>query len=60
VVVVLGLRSRHAYDARQTFIPQKKKYGGDAAPLRLITDAPPSSAYEGYVREQWEPSAPNS
>jgi hypothetical protein len=56
----LGLRSRHAYDARQTFIPQTKQYGGDAAPLRLITDAPPSSAYEGYVREQWEPSAPNS
>lgn len=53
--VAVGLRSRHAYSARHTFITQTKKDGGDAALLRLITHAPPSSAYEGYVRDQWEP-----
>ncbi len=53
--VAIGLRSRHVYTARHTFITQTKKDGGDAALLRLITHAPPSSAYEGYVRDQWEP-----
>jgi integrase len=51
--VTLGLRSRHMYCARHTFITLTQEDGGDGTVLRWITHAPPSTAYDGYSREQW-------
>lgn len=51
--VLLGLRSRHMYCARHTFITLTQEAGGDGTVLRWITHAPPSTAYDGYSREQW-------
>ena len=49
----LKLRSRHMYCARHTFITLTQEDGGDGTVLRWITHAPPSTAYDGYSREQW-------
>lgn len=51
--VTVGLRSRHMYCARHTFITLTQEDGGDGTILRWITHAPPSTAYDGYSREQW-------
>lgn len=49
----LGLRNRHHYCTRHTFITQTQEDGGDPAVLRWITHAPPKTAYDGYTRGQW-------
>ena len=50
---LLGLRSRHIYCARHSFITLTQEDGGDGTVLRWITHAPPSTAYDSYSREQW-------
>lgn len=49
----LGLRVRHHYCTRHTFITQTQEDGADPHWIRWITHAPPRSAFDGYTRGQW-------
>jgi len=52
-LVKLGLRERHHYCTRHTFISQTQDDGADGQILKWMTHAPPSSAFDGYTRTQW-------
>lgn len=52
-VTRLGLRVRHHYCTRHTFISQAQEDGADPTFLRWVTHAPPRSAFDGYTRVQW-------
>ena len=49
----LGLRARHHYCTRHTFITQTQEDGGEREILKWATHAPPKSSYDGYTRAQW-------
>lgn len=50
---ILGLRERHLYCTRHTFITLTQDDGGDGTVLRWITHAPPRTSYDRYLRQNW-------
>jgi integrase len=53
-LVKLGLRERHQYVMRHTFISRAQDDGADGSVLRWATHAPPRTAFDGYTRAQWK------